>query len=57
MFKVNDWVKYKGSLGRIVEKKVVKTPSFIQDITLCKVCYEDNFCEWINVIYLQKGLK
>jgi hypothetical protein len=54
MLKINDEVTYKGILGKIRDIKIVRTPKFLNDITLFKVEFEEGDKEWINEIYLTK---
>lgn len=54
MIKVGDTVKYNSSIGKVIEKKLIQTPSFLSNFTLYRVGFEEGNKEWINRIYLLK---
>lgn len=54
MFKINDLIRYNGTLGKIIKIKPIKTISFLKDFILYSVEFEDKRTEWINEIYLKK---
>jgi hypothetical protein len=54
MFKINDLIRYNGTLGKVNEVKIIKTPSFLKNFTLYLVEFEEKRSEWINEIYLTK---
>jgi hypothetical protein len=54
MIKINDTVKYNSSIGKVIEKKLIETPSFLSNFTLYRVEFEERNKEWINGMYLTK---
>ena len=54
MFKINDLIRYNGTLGKVNDIKIIKTPSFLKNFNLYLVEFEDKRIEWINEIYLRK---
>jgi len=49
------FVRFRGSLGVILDKKLIVVPSPMLNYNLYLVEFEDTNREWINEMYLVKG--
>ena len=52
---VGDYVRFRGQLGIVKEKKLINVPEPMANYNLFKVEFEDTNVEWINEMYLVKG--
>jgi hypothetical protein len=52
---VGDYVRFRGQLGIVKEKKLINVPLPMSNYNLFRVEFEDTNREWINEMYLVKA--
>lgn len=53
-YKINDFVKFRGKLGMIIDLREISLPKPMNNYTLAKVSLNDDVEEWVNTSYLVK---